>query len=299
MMIIVWILHGILCIITYLLLRLGVLKTRGFVMPAVIFVPVFGLLLLLQEEYAQRSERMGRKEIGNEKLKINDAKYRRIDVDEGKNQDITVPLEEAILVNDTVVRRKLMLDILHRNPEEYIDLLKRTRLGTDAELTHYATTTMMEIQSSYELNLQKYGQEMTKKRDDSKLLKRYSRELEDYLNSGLISGNILLIYRNQWDAVLKKLTELYPENKGYRLKKIANQIEAGNLSEVKEELTKIDRRWPKDEAVYRLLVIYYRRSGQGNLIAELIDTMKKEEVYLSHEGKKWFAFWENEEQWHE
>lgn len=295
MIVLFWIMHVLLCVAVYILYRTDRIKTREAIFPTVVFVPVFGVILLLWEERVMRKGRMGEKEVGVDKLKIEDAKYRRIEVDKGENQDITVPLEEAILVNDTKVRRKLMLDILHKNPDEYIDLLQRTRLGTDAELTHYATTTMMEIQSKYEQKLQRYSTQLQRDSDNKTILVKYARELERYIKSGLITGNILMIYRNQWDFILEKLILEEPENKAYRLKKIHNQIEAANHERIEEQLKYIKDNWPEEEAVYRLYVNYYRSISRGDLVKELIYDIYKEGIYLSHEGKKWLEFWEQKE----
>ena len=54
------------------------------------------------------------------------------------------------------VRHSLMLDILHKNPNEYIAILQKARNSDDTEVTHYATTMMMEIQTEYEKKLQQY-----------------------------------------------------------------------------------------------------------------------------------------------
>ena len=39
-----------------------------------------------------------------------------------------------------------MMKLLHANPEQYVELLKRVTLSDDVELTHYASTSMMDAQ---------------------------------------------------------------------------------------------------------------------------------------------------------
>lgn len=251
--------------------------------------------MLVIEELSENRDQMGSKAVDIDKLKIQDAKYRRIKVDSGENQDITVPLEEAILINDTEVRRKLMLDILHRNPEDYIELLQRARLANDVEITHYATTTMMEIQSNYELRLQKLSQEAKRQPENIAVLEQYRAELVKYIDSGLITGNILTIYRNQLEDVLYKLMTLCPSNKTYLYGWIDNKVAMKSYDGVLEKLNEAKEQWPEDEMVYQLFVKYHFSTGRGDLIKAVLEEVKSKQIYLTHEGKNWLRFWRQEE----
>ena len=293
--------HIVICVIIGYKLHKKQIKTRTFLFPAVVFVPVFGVLLLCVELWMDKYQKAGSKALELDKLRVQDAKFRRIEVEREDNTEIVVPLEEAIAINDAKTRRKLMLDILHRNPEEHVELLQRARLTDDTELTHYATTTMMEIQSSYEQTIRELEQDVELKRatEDKEEIKRALRklrkELEQYIDSGLITGNILTIYRRKLEGVLEQLMLLEPENKNYYLGKIENALEQGKLDGIEEALRTAQNRWPEDEDVYHLFVRYYQMLHRGDLIQQILDEIERKEVYLSREGKKWFAFWRNKE----
>ena len=290
------VLHLLICLTLWFLMYRQRISARYEMLPAVFMIPVFGILLLAEEMQLARRHQIGSKHIDLEKLKITDTRYNRIDVDTGKNQDITVPLEEAMLVNDSSVRRELMFDILHQNPEDYISLFQRTRMSSDVELTHYATTTMMEIQSRYELGLQELSERMRQQPDNLVLMKRYRTELDKYISSGLISGNILYVYRQQLDTVLDQIVALEPERKKYRIQKIENRIAMNELEGIEEELAYLTEKWPEDEMVYMLTVKYYYHRGQGAKIKEVLHRLKEDKVYLSHEGKRWYQFWNSKEE---
>ena len=102
-----------------------------------------------------------------DKLKVTDTKYRRLITDTGADSETMVPLEEALIVNDAKMRRNLLLDILHRNPEEYLKTLENAMDSDDVEVTHYATTTVLEIQSEYEQQLQEYMRRFNEHQNDS------------------------------------------------------------------------------------------------------------------------------------
>lgn len=286
------ILHLCVCAGAGVMMKAGKIQTRSLIFPAVLYIPVWGVLLLAVEMYELRRKQMGTKEIGLDSLKIVDVKYQRIEVDENQNQEITVPLEEAILVNDASVRRRLIMDILHKNPEQYIELLQKTRTAEDTELTHYATTTMMEIQGKYEAQIHACRQEVEKRPENLNVLRRYQSVLKKYIDSGLISGTILEIYRNQLDEAEQLLLNQDPENRKYILERIENRIAMNKMDGIEQELNELLKKWPKEASVYRVFVEYYWKMNQGDKIEQLLMQMKKEDVYLTHEEKQWYEFWD-------
>ena len=59
------------------------------------------------------------KEVGIEKLKINDEIHRSILMEEDPAKNLMVPLQEALLMNDENTRRELIMDILYHDTGEY------------------------------------------------------------------------------------------------------------------------------------------------------------------------------------
>ena len=287
--------HLIVCIVIFLLMKQGKIKSSMVVYPAVVFVPICGLVLLVIEEYRVRNTKQKERQVGVESFKISDIRYKRIVVDDDSNETITVPLEEAISVNNASVRRKLMMDILHRNPEEFIELLQMTRTADDTELTHYATTTMMEIQNKYELEIHKLSEEIKENPKELQVLKKYRKVLLKYIDSGLISGKILEIYRVQLDDILRKLCEMLPENRVYFQDDIRNQIALGKNDNIDGQIMDMINRWPDEVQVYQIYVEFLWKSNRGDEIPGVLNRLKEGNVYLSSEGKAWLEFWEQKD----
>ena len=287
--------HLIVCIVIFLLMKQGKIKSSMVVYPAVVLVPICGLVLLVIEEYRVRNTTQKERQVGVESFKISDIRYKRIVVDDDSNETITVPLEEAISVNNASVRRKLMMDILHRNPEEYIELLQMTRTADDTELTHYATTTMMEIQNKYELEIHKLSEEIKENPKELQVLKKYRKVLLKYIDRGLISGKILEIYRAQLDDILRKLCEMLPENRVYFQDYIRNQIALGKNDNIDGQIMDMINRWPDEVQVYQIYVEFLWKSNRGDEIPGVLNRLKEGNVYLSSEGKAWLEFWEQKD----
>lgn len=292
--------HITICLTAGYKLYKNQIRTRAPVLPVVVLIPVFGVLLLLAHLWLEENQKNGSRKIELEKLEISDMKFRPITVEGEEKSEMIVPLEEAIAINDAGTRRTLMLDILHRNPDEHVALLQRARLADDTELTHYATTTMMEIQSGYEQRIRELEQEseLCKGINDTEglqiALRKLRKELKRYIESGLITGNILNIYRRKLEEVLRQLLAAAPENKNYYLDSIENRIGQRQTEHLEADLKKALHRWPQEEYIYRLLVQFYQLTAQGEKIKEILTEMEEKKIYLSAEGKRWFAFWKHE-----
>ena len=294
MLILFLIIHGCICILVGMLIKTKKIDVSVTIFPAVCFLPICGLLMLCMEVWTNEKRIRASKEVGLGKLLIDDVKYRQIAVTEDASHSGAVPLEEAFLVNDTFVKRKLLMEVLQHNPEDYIELLKKARMSNDTELTHYATTTMMEIQSGYELSIHDLEEEL-KKENSYESVSRYKNLLGRYIDSGLISGSILDIYRKKMGEALEHLIMLDGENRKNIWECIENHIELKNWEQAGKLLETGMEKWPDDEKIYQLYVDYYWNRSEGAKIPQVLERIKNNNVYLSSQGKKWFDFWEKKE----
>ena len=72
------IIHCILCLAAFLLIKAGILKSSSAVMVMVLLIPIFGFCCLLILEWESRGDQEAKKEVGIEKLRINDEIHRSI-----------------------------------------------------------------------------------------------------------------------------------------------------------------------------------------------------------------------------
>jgi len=287
------ILHLLICIVLYVLHKLAVLHTKAQLFPFVFCLPVCGPCLILIEEWYERKQKMGIDEIRVEKLKIEDEIYKRIDVDASKDSNSTVPLEEALVIDDTKTRRKLMMDILNRDPKQYIRLLQKIRMSSDTEITHYATTSMAEIQRNHELQIRQNEEALQEEPENLHLLKHYNKDLEDYIASGLLTASTADLFRHKRKNVLKRIIKLKPEQEKYYLQYIRNQIDLGEYDNLSKAVDVIEE-GPLSEEKCILIEEYCRATHQSDRMKRMLQRVKEENVYLSHKGREWYAFWAGE-----
>ncbi len=325
--------HMLICIGVAVLLKLDIVKTREHLIPFVILVPYVGVMILLIEQWLQRRKIYSTRETGYEGLEVDDIRFKKIILPVGGKDTDVIPLEEAMEMNGSGTRRSLIMDILKGNPEEYVSVLESASLSSDTELSHYATTSMIAIQTNYEAKLGELEARMkeirgmndidpakdvdidefekTVREKEStvelvtkdvvmpskgyiKLLDEYITIVDKYMGSGLISGAIYEIYQEKFDDALVEMLGYIKDNKKYWLMFVTNRIEAGRLKSMDKLLELIRSSWPDDEKCYMAYMAYAHKTSNDELAREIIETVEEKNIYLSKAGKAWFNFWKGE-----
>lgn len=280
--------HIICCLVVHRRLRCGVLRAGQNLMPLVICVPVWGLLcVILLHLIAISEEKRPRK---RDKIRIAYTKYKSIAVEEKNQGAEIIPLEEALILNQPLLCRNLMLDELNKNPEEFVDLLQYARLNEDTEVVHYAATAMAEVSKEYDLRLQKLEQAYTANPEDETLLDKYCGFLAEYIEQGMSQGQMLLVQQQRLGQLLERKTQIgldlslctkLAENQMAR----KDYISAGKTIQVMEE------HWPETEEPWLLKIRFYALQKQGDALKNTLHTIEKRQIYISAGGKELLAFW--------
>ena len=149
------IIHILVCIVLYLLLRLGVLKATRNIFPIVCLVPVWGFVSLLLLEFDTRRGRKEGVQTGVEKLLIEDDTQKNILAEEDQEHRNVAPINEILAMNDSKTRRSVIMDVLYDDPGGYVEQLQEASVNDDTEVVHYAVTALIELQKEFEQKLLK------------------------------------------------------------------------------------------------------------------------------------------------
>lgn len=288
------IIHLVMCVFFSMFILSGVLKVHENIYWVVIFVPVVGFCILLIQRGVELLRMSASKKLELDKMKVDNVRFMHIEMTEDDEEDITVPLEEAMLINDAGTRRKLLMDVLQRNPSEHVELLMAASNSSDTELTHYATTTMMEVQSEYEAKIKKLTDELEFTDNRERVLGRLRYAITEFVKSGLLTGNILKLYQNRLESILDELIDLHPGQKVYVMELANVCLDLNKLDKAKDLIKELVDKWPDDEDVYRLRVDYFYACGRGDKIQDVLKEIKEKKLYLSAEGRHWMEFWQVE-----
>lgn len=285
------IIHILLCIVIYIGIRTRFFKFSEQLMPIIALVPIVGVLAAIIADYNSRFHKAGIKPISLEELHLNFEDLRLQQIEDQQEGDVVVPLEEAMSVNDAQTRRKLMLDILHQNPDAYIELLQKARLDDDIEVTHYASTAMMEMQRDYELSLQKAEKNYLDDPQDAENMEIYLAQLRRYIDSGLIDENILFVYRNKYAQLLEEKIRSFPEDMDAMLQAVDTYLVLENFGSAQNVAAELVHRWPNRQDAWLAQLKVCERMNDGEGIRDVIHQIEARNVYLTPEGKSIVMFW--------
>lgn len=196
-------LHLLVCLVLWLLIRSGILDIKGYFFPVILLVPIWGPLcvLLLHTNRALFGDDLLEKTL--ETMHINEEIHRSILVPGNADKEQVIPLEEALLVNDSLQKRQLILSVLTEDPSSYYPLLQQARLNSDSEVVHYASTALAQISKEADLTLQKHEQQHASDPDAPDILCSYCDYLESYIESGYVQGRAAEIQQRQLERLLK------------------------------------------------------------------------------------------------
>ena len=292
---IVSVVHIFLCLFYFFLIKIHAAHFPEAVMPVMVFIPVFGPLSVMMLEWIVCRKKEGINNIDVNKMQPASSIYNKIRITTDENPGEIVPLEEAVLINDVNIRRSIMMEILHKDPIEFLDLLRDARFASDIELSHYATTTVMEIQREYELGIQKAAVSLEQNPDDLLVLDKYIDILGKYIDSGLLQDYLLFQQRMLYSKLLEKSVKIEPRRKHIYFKIIDNDMGTQNYIHALKTADFMREKWPSDENVWIAALRVYVDSGNTAGKNALLAEIRKETIEWTSGGKDLLKFWYGED----
>jgi len=257
-------------------------KEMGVLMLVVLFLPVIGITAAFlctraigenRETPVARMYRMVEKDI--------------MTVNAGRQElDVVVPFDEVMLLSNDQSRREVMMHILRRDPFLYLEVLKAAKSSSDVEVTHYATTTIIEIQRDLDIAMQSAGEAYSEDSDDIDSVNRYINTLSSYINTGLLLENRMLQLRGELSDVLEHKLSIFPNSRSAHLLLIENAINLGKHERAAEVAAGMREKWPTDEASWLKSLHVYMASGNAQKKADIALQIKNEIIHWSRSGRE-------------
>lgn len=286
--------HLLVTAIVAVLTVINLIKIPKPFLMVVVCVPVFGLLCALIIHFYAVSGRAGSKNSELESMRSSlvwEDEEPTI-IEESEND---IPLEDALILDDPVTRRSVMLDVLMENNYKYASALSKARMNDDVEVVHYATTAMAEFSKEYELRLQQYAVRYSEDQSNEKLLNEYIDYIGSYIGSGLCMGQLLEIQTNTYQQLLRDLLRIHPSLKRY-IELASSYLDSRQFGLADELSEYLYDKYPSDEDVCTLRIRYFYETRQGDKLRKLVDACKKRDEYKSVDFRKFISFWDGKEE---
>ncbi len=202
-----------------------------------------------------------------------------------------VPLEEALLVADVPVRRRMLLSLLGRDAPTDSELLGLAVRNDDTETSHYAVSVILERKRKWTLALQELSARYAKTPHDPDVLRAYAEALQEYMASGFLDAASLRETRQTLAEVLERLVGTDPDARRYFADLVDVQLALQRLDRAGEAAEEFVRRYPETEAAYlALLKVGYARWSQ-EAIRTALKRLADAPVRLSGEALAMVRFW--------
>lgn len=284
--------HVLFCLVLTILFSLKVLKIPRRNLMFAILLPLWGGVMVFLAAVYTKQNKAGEREQDLPKFEeSNYALSRRSLVLDETSDNRVIPLEEALVMEDPAVRRKLILEIVQENPEHYIALLKKVRLGNDSEVSHYASTAIMQVQRAYETALRNKEQQLNQKQYNKEVLMDYINVMKEYIQSGLMGDNVLTAQRRKLNTLYVNIISEYDGNKILYKDAIDNLIELNDYTAAESMLLEADIKWKSDEDFFLLkMKLFYETKNRWAMRKE-IHFVKESGMYLSPSTREVMEFW--------
>ncbi len=282
--------HAVVCCVVAILMWQGIIRAPGTFLVVVVLVPVVGLVSMLFVDLTLRRKPDPQAGEGVLNVGKGTTPFGMITVD-GSDAQPVVPLEEALFINDARTRRAILQDILRRDPSRYVELLKVARLNDDMEVTHYATTTMMEIQRDFELSLQRLDKEIKSGRDDGEASDLSIELLDRYVSSGLLEGYPQQRMRLRYLEALEQKTELSESDRQILMRLVENRLALAEYDNAANDIDRVVSRWPADEEAWLLGLRITVEGRNKQALDSWLVRMVESPVVWSAKGRDILDFW--------
>ncbi len=286
--------HILIVILAFFLKRKNMLKIDYLMWVVVLCIPVWGLFSAVIISFMVKRGLVGRNskdlEVMHGNMEIQ--KSLMVEAPEGEN---VVPLEDALIMDDSATKRSVMLDVLMSNTEGYLSVLSQARMNEDVEVVHYATTAMVELSKDYELRLQEYSSEYARDPEKEGLLDEYIMFLEQYVSSDIIQGQLLEIQKNTLMQLLMEKVNRNPSPETYE-RFIVALLSNKQFSIADEALKSMEKAYPDDDRSFKLRFRYYYETGSGRELREMVARVKNSNEYYSRGIRDLISLWDDSQE---
>ncbi|OXM86662.1 hypothetical protein [Paenibacillus rigui] len=217
--------------------------------------------------------------------------YRNVNLVKEMN---VIPVEEALLINDTETKRKILIDALKDDAIQYMHILEQAVRNEDTETSHYAATAVVEIKRRLTLALQEFAVKYEENRRDLELLQPYAVVLKQFLQSGFLDERTKKKYEHTYVQILGHILEQYQGEEHYFKEKFRMELQLGELDAATATCFSFERAFPLHEDVHLLYIeLYFVMRNKQQLLAA-VDKLKKLPFRLSNHALHQIRLWTQE-----
>lgn len=286
-------LHLIISLVLLILILLLVDKgERLFHFVIVLTIPILGYIFFIVTKILSKIFRDSQSILDSYQMYIKDKSNENVYISEDIEQQLNIiPLEDALVLNEDNIKRKLMLDILKDDYKDNIDILKSALNDKDSETSHYAAAALMSLKSSFDEKLKITEMKYINNYENLDYHLEFIDTLKEYLESDLLDKFSYKNLLKKYSRVIEKYLNIDNTKEKFFKEKILTDIELKDYNTALIYCDLYNKIFYKSEWPYILyLKIYYilrDRKKFKDKLKELINS----DVIISHDNLEKVRFW--------
>nr|WP_302597993.1 hypothetical protein [uncultured Cellulosilyticum sp.] len=202
-----------------------------------------------------------------------------------------VAVSEALALNDTKIKKEVLIGMLREDKTKYIEPLKVALQDEDTEASHYAAVALMEIKDDFHKAIEKIGAKLKEAPNDLNVLEEYAAVLEVSIQSGLNDEKRLSYLEATYAKVLERLIHEGRTTARYYEEKIKCEMRRGEFEKAYTYCTAFKEAYEETEEPYLCLMHYYYVTKNHDSFKEVMEELRYSAVTLSREGLQNMRFW--------
>ena len=196
-----------------------------------------------------------------------------------------VPLEEALLVSDKKSTRKLLLDVLREDNNDYVNAILKALEHKDSEVSHYAASAISDTINEFKIKEKILREKYNKDKDNIELCNEYADYLYKYLSQKILSIPEQRLYCNLFEELVITMEENLPDKVTgalyNKLVCILLDLEENHKAKVWVEKTLSKNGNELDS--YKAGLRYYYKNKDRSKFLMLMKKLKESDVILDHD----------------
>ena len=188
---------------------------------------------------------------------------------------------------DEASKKNLIIDLAMNKYDMKVNVLQRGLQDKDSEVQHYAATTINMIENDYTNLIYKVREEFNLNKDIDSLLKL--RDVyKNYLESGLLSGEVFRLYNKEFSEVLVKLLERKKGTPEIINDLVKSYIESNDIDRAEALNAKLLNYPERPEGVINQIRIAYNKNIYKDIVLH-VKELKNNEVFEKFQPQ--LSFW--------
>lgn len=259
----------------------------------IVFLPIFGYVLTLylfkskkQTDFSESIIEDVQKE--NIQVKNRGEFLQPVNIEEEIN---VIPIEDALLLNENKIKRKLLIHSLKENAIQNTKVLEKALQSDDSETSHYAASAIMEMKRKLVNSIQELSAQYEANKDDIRVMTSYAEAISQYLKNGLLDEGTYKQYQSLQSEVLEKILNTGKGEPKHFINKINCDLGLLQYEKASHFSDLFLQEHSNDEMAYIMAMkLSYELQNPTN-IQRIVMTLKKQPVKLSAQGLSIIRFW--------